>query len=139
MMPCAPRPRIWRNCQALWRTFSSSVPFTGASTITVGVRWPERVGPPSTRPRVYSASPAMAGAGVTDGQVEGSASGATEAAAIDTEADPAAEGHLASNSDHFFTYLTGPLLHRFPFDDGAVGTRSNHAAVVGSFFYDSAS
>ena len=49
-MPCTPRPRIWRNCQALKRTFASSVPLTGASTMTVGVRWPERVGPPSTRP-----------------------------------------------------------------------------------------
>ena len=31
----------------------------GASTTMVGVRWPERAGPPSTRPRMYSARPAM--------------------------------------------------------------------------------
>ena len=34
------------------------MPFTGVSTITVGVRWSERVGPPSARPRMYSARPA---------------------------------------------------------------------------------
>src|SRR5882724_11105196 len=57
-----PQPRIWRNCQALKRTLAASVPLTGASTMTVGVRCPERVGPPSTRPRRYSASPAISNA-----------------------------------------------------------------------------
>ena len=32
------------------RTFASSVPFTTASTMTVGIRCPEFVGPPSRRP-----------------------------------------------------------------------------------------
>ena len=55
-MPCTPRARIWRNCQALKATLGPSMPLTGASTMIVGVRWPELVGPPSTRPRMYSSS-----------------------------------------------------------------------------------
>ena len=46
------RPRIWRNCQALNRTLASSVPFTGASTITAGVGWPDRVDPAAASPRI---------------------------------------------------------------------------------------
>ena len=35
-----------------------------------GVRWPERVGPPSTRPRRYSASPAMSNAAVLHADID---------------------------------------------------------------------
>ena len=35
-----------------WVFVTGQMPFTGTSTMTVGVRWPERAGPPSTMPRM---------------------------------------------------------------------------------------
>ena len=43
--------------QAFARIASALTPSAGSVTTTAGVRWPLRVGPPSTRPRMNSASP----------------------------------------------------------------------------------
>jgi hypothetical protein len=81
--------------------------------------------------------PALTGAGVTVGQVEGSNSGASGPTAIDYEVDPAQVGQPANNSNDFITYWNG-LRHSFTYNDGIIGTSSHHATYMGSFFYDSA-
>ncbi|MCX7384141.1 MAG: Hint domain-containing protein, partial [Alphaproteobacteria bacterium] len=77
--------------------------------------------------------PALTGAGVTVGQVEGSSSG-TEGG-IDFEVDPASLGHPADNADHFITYFNG-TQSSFAYDDNVLGSFSNHATVQASFFYN---
>ncbi len=77
--------------------------------------------------------PALTGAGIRVGQVEGSSSG-TEGG-IDFEVDPASLGHPANNADHFLTYYNG-LFRSFTYNDGVLGSFSNHATVQAGFFYN---
>jgi hypothetical protein len=76
--------------------------------------------------------PSLTGAGVTVGQVEGSASGV--AGAVDFEVDPAQVGHLADNADHFFTFIRS-FNRTFVYNDGTIGAFSQHATTQASFFY----
>jgi hypothetical protein len=58
------------TCQALKATLGPSMPLTGASTITVGREMTERVGPPSSRPRMYSSSPVMSKGAVLHADID---------------------------------------------------------------------
>ncbi len=79
--------------------------------------------------------PALTGAGVIVGQVEGSASGA--AGAKDFEVDPSQIGHAPNNSDGLLTDYNGSASTAV-YNDGTVGAFSQHATKQASFFYGSA-
>ena len=81
--------------------------------------------------------PTLTGAGVTVGQVEGSGTGSTVPGANDFEVDPAQIGHAANNSDGFFTFINGTRSTAV-YNDGSVGTFSQHASTQASFFYGDA-
>jgi hypothetical protein len=76
--------------------------------------------------------PALTGAGVTVGQVEGSATGS--ATGKDFEVDPSQIGHDPTNSDGFLTY-TNSFASTTVYNDGTIGTYSPHATTQASFFY----
>ncbi len=77
--------------------------------------------------------PALTGAGVRVGQVESSSSGTD--GGIDFEVNPASLGHPANNADRFITYYNG-LFRTFTYNDGVLGSFSNHATVQAGFFYN---
>ena len=81
--------------------------------------------------------PTLTGAGVTVGQVEGSGTNSTLPGANNFEVDPAQIGHPADNSDGFFTYINGTESTSV-YNDGTIGTFSQHATTQASFFYGDA-
>jgi hypothetical protein len=77
--------------------------------------------------------PSLTGAGITVGQVEGSSSGTQ--GGIDFEVDPASLGQPADNSNDFITYWSG-TASTSTYNDGIIGTFSNHATVQAGYFYN---
>ncbi len=81
--------------------------------------------------------PTLTGSGVRVGQVEASASNSTLPGANDFEVDPNQIGHPADNSDGFLTFISGSASTTV-YNDGTVGTFSQHATTQASFFYGDA-